>query len=342
MLRENSGFAGYARRLESAVYHGEPLAVNSPPPQVRNVREVLQLPESDSRPIIPSAMSPSTKTTLNTLAAKKRERQKLAVLTCYEYSTARVMQASGIDVILVGDTYAEVCLGHSSTIPVTVDQMITVTEAVRRGAPDVFLLGDMPYLSYQTSPEEAIRNAGRFMAEAGCDAVKVEVDRRLAGTVAAMATATIPVIAHLGLRPQSVHQLGGYKAQGKTAETARAVIEDAKIMEESGAVGLLLEAVPHQVAKLITEATDLPVIGCVSGPHCDGQVLVMHDILGYGAGHPPSNIKQYANLNETLADAFKAYAKDIRGQVFPTEEKSISMSERELTLLSQLIEDRSA
>lgn len=278
------------------------------------------------------------KVTISTLQGLKRERQKFAVLTCYDYSTARLMDDAGVDALLVGDTYGEVCLGHSTTLPVTVDHLVTITAAVRRGAPSVFLIGDMPYLSYQVCHEEAIRNAGRFMADAGCDCVKVEVDRNLAGTVEALATATIPVMAHLGLRPQSIHRFGGYKAQGKTAEVARALIEDARIMEDSGAVALLLEAVPAEVAQIITQATDLPVVGCVAGPSCDGTVVVMHDMLGYGGGHPPRSVKRYANLNEVLLKAFRQYAQDVREGEFPSVTHGISMPDKEFKRLGDLIE----
>ncbi len=282
-------------------------------------------------------MATRTKTTIRTLQSRKRDRQKFSILTCYDYSTACVMDAAGIDAILVGDTYAEVCLGHSTTLPVTVEHLVTVTAAVRRGAPNVFLIGDMPYLSYQVCQVDAIRNAGKFMADAGCDCVKVEVDRRLVDTVIALARVPIPVIAHLGLRPQSIHQIGGYKAQGMTAEAAKTIIEDAKIMEDAGATGLLLEAVPAEVAQIITEATALPVVGCVSGPHCDGQVVVMHDMLGYGGGHPPKSVKRYANLHEILGGAFRAYAQDVGAGEFPTEQNSITMPEAELARLRRIL-----
>lgn len=258
------------------------------------------------------------------------------MLTCYDCSTARVMAEAGVDAILVGDTYGEVCLGHPTTLPVTVDHLITVTSGVRRGAPDVFLVGDMPYLSYQVCHEDAIRNAGRFMAEAGCDCVKVEVDRGLVGTVEALTRATIPVMAHLGLRPQSIHRFGGYKAQGKTAETARMLIQDARMMEDAGAVALLLEAVPSEVAQIITQETNLPVVGCVAGPHCDGTVVVMHDMLGYGVGHPPQSVKLYANLNEILTKAFSQYVEDVREERFPSMSHGISMPEKELQRLREL------
>jgi 3-methyl-2-oxobutanoate hydroxymethyltransferase len=287
-------------------------------------------------------MTTRNKVTIGTLQARKRERQKFAVLTCYDYSTARLMEEAQVDSILVGDTYGEVCLGHATTLPVTVDHLVTITAGVRRGAPTAFLIGDMPYLSSQVCPEDAIRNGGRFMAEAGCDCVKVEVDRRLADTVRAMSRATIPVMAHLGLRPQSIHQLGGYKAQGKTAETAKALVEDARIMEEAGAMALLLEAVPAEVARIVTQRTELPVIGCVSGPHCDGQVVVMHDMLGYGGGHPPRRVKVYANLHDVLTEAFRQYVDDVCGERFPTEAGSIPLAEGERARLCELLGEASS
>jgi len=281
-------------------------------------------------------MASCGKTTLSTLRARKRERRKITMLTCYDFATARLADEAGIDSLLVGDTYAEVCLGHATTLPMTLEHSLTLTEAVRRGAPNAFLVGDMPYLTYQVCREDAIRNAGRYMARAGCDCVKVEVDRRLAPIVEAMASATIPVMAHLGLKPQSIQTVGGYKVQGKTAAGARELIDDAKIMESAGAVALLLEAVPTEVAKIITERTSLPVIGIVSGPHVDGQVLVMHDMLGYGGGHPPRSVKQYARLHDTIVAAFRAYAQDVTSGAFPMLEHSVAMDPAEFETLSRL------
>jgi len=269
------------------------------------------------------------KITIGTLRTRKREHRKITMLTCYDYATALLMEEAGIDSLLVGDTYAEVCLGHPTTLPMTIEHIVTIAEAVRRGAPSAYLVGDMPYLTYQVCPEDAIRNAGLFMAKAGCDCVKVEVDRRLVKTVEAMATATIPVMAHLGLKPQSIQTVGGYKVQGKRAADAMQIIEDAKMMEDAGAIALLLEAVPTEVAAIITESTDLPVIGIVSGPHCDGQVVVQHDMLGYGGGHPPRSVKQYANLHEVLVGAFRAFAKDVVEGGFPTDQHSVAMDPAE-------------
>lgn len=262
------------------------------------------------------------------------------MITCYDYSTARIMEEAGVDSLLVGDTYAEVCLGHSSTLPMKLDHLVTIAEAVRRGAPSVYLVGDMPYLTYQICPQEAIRNAGRFLAEAGCDCVKVEVDRRLVRTVEAMSSATIPVMAHLGLKPQSVHTVGGYKVQGKSAEAAFGLIEDAQMMESAGAIALLLEAVPSEVAKIITERATIPVIGIVAGPHVDGQVVVFHDMVGYGGGHPPRSVKRYAQLHDVMLRAFQEYAEEVAHHAFPAAENSVAMDPAEFQALNRLLGNR--
>ncbi len=283
-------------------------------------------------------MDDDAKVTLLALRRRKQEGVKIAMLTCYDYPTARLMAAAGIDAILVGDTYAEVCLGHRSTLPARMDTMVEITQAVRRGAPNAFLLGDMPYLSYQADCAAAVRNAGRFMAEAGCDAVKVEVDRRLLDTVEALTRATIPVCAHLGLKPQSIHQVGGYRGQGKTAQSAQALIEDARLMVQAGASMLLLEAVPMEVARIITAQSDPPVIGCVAGPHCDGTVVVLHDMLGYSAGHPPKSVKVYANLHDVLHRAFQAYREDVGGGAFPDGRHCPDLPAAELEKLERLLQ----
>lgn len=278
-------------------------------------------------------MAVRAKTTISTLRTRKREGRRISMLTCYDHATALLCEEAELDSLLIGDTYAEVCLGHPTTLPATMDQLVTVAEAVRRGAPSVYLVGDMPFLSYQVSLEEAIRNAGRFLAEAGCDCVKLEVDRHHVPTVEALTAASIPVMAHLGLKPQAIKAIGGYRAQGTTANDARRILEDARMMEEAGAVALLLEAVPKELAAIITGSTALPVIGCVSGPHCDGQVVVLHDILGYSAGHPPPSVKQYLRLHDELVGAFRAYARDVGDGTFPIEERSISMDADELRSL---------
>jgi 3-methyl-2-oxobutanoate hydroxymethyltransferase len=275
---------------------------------------------------------------IGTLQNRKRDGQKISMVTCYDYSTARIMEEAGIDSLLVGDTYAEVCLGHSSTLPMRLDHLVTIAEAVRRGAPNAYIVGDMPYLTYQVCPEEAIRNAGRFLAEAGCDCIKIEVDRRLVQTVKAMSAATIPVMAHLGLKPQSIHTVGSYKVQGKSADAALELVEDAQMMESAGAIALLLEAVPSEVAKIVTVRASIPVIGIVAGPHVDGQVVVFHDMIGYGGGHPPRSVKRYANLHGVMLQAFKDFVSDVTNGVFPAPENSVAMDPRQYEALNKLIE----
>lgn len=271
-------------------------------------------------------MAPREKVTLATLRAKKRAGQKIVVLTAYDYPTAIAEQEAGVDAILVGDSVAQVLLGHDSTLPATMDFMVTLAAAVRRGAPQVYLIGDMPFLSYQVTPADAVRNAGRFLTESGCDAVKVECDARLADTVAAMARASIPVMVHMGLRPQSIHQLGGYRSQGRSADDAQRLLQDARLMEEAGAVALLLEAMPPEPARMITESTELPVIGCGAGPHCDGHVVVLHDMVGLSLGPVPRFVPRYAELLNDLKNAVVRYAADIRSGAYPAAEHCYQMS----------------
>jgi len=265
------------------------------------------------------------KITLTTLMERKRSNQTITVLTAYDYPTARIEEEAGIDCILVGDSAAQVILGYDSTLPITIDFLVTIAAAVRRGAPSCYLIGDMPYLSYQVTPQEAIRNGGRFMAEAGCDSVKIEGDRRMAATVEAMAAATIPVMVHLGLRPQAVHQYGGYRAQGRRAETAQRLIEDARTLEDAGACALLLEAVPAEPARIIAESTEIPVIGCGAGPHCDGHVVVLHDMLGLSVGRLPRFVKQHGNAREGMVDAVRAYVAELSDGTYPGPEHCYRM-----------------
>jgi len=251
------------------------------------------------------------------------------MLTAYDYPTARIEEAAGIDCILVGDSAAQVILGHSSTLPATLDFLVTITAAVRRGAPSVFLIGDMPYLTFNINAEEAIRNAGRFMAEASCDCVKVEGDARLAPTIHAMTAATIPVMVHMGLRPQSVHQSGGYRAQGRDAKSAQRLIDDARRIEDAGACALLLEAVPPEPAQIIAESTELPVIGCGAGGHVDGHVVVLHDMLGVSDGPLPRFVKRYGEVGQAMRDAVERYIADVEARRYPAEEHGYQMQKGE-------------
>ncbi len=278
-------------------------------------------------------MAEREKVTLSTLLAMKRKKRPITMLTAYDYPSAQVEETAGVDCILVGDSAAQVILGYDSTLPITLDFLVTIATAVRKGAPNVFLIGDMPYLSFNVNAEDAIRNAGRFMAESGCDCVKIEGDARMAETVRLMSAATIPVMVHLGLRPQAVHQFGGYRAQGRNAASAQQLIDDAKVMEEAGACALLLEAVPPEPAKIIAESTRLPVIGCGAGPHCDGHVVVLHDMVGMTATRLPRFVKRYAELRDTLRKAVEAYVADIQQGAYPSEEHCYRMDDGEANRL---------
>ncbi len=271
-------------------------------------------------------MAPATRITLATLQARKKAKQPISMLTAYDYPSAQIEDAAGVDCILVGDSAAQVILGHDSTLPISLDFLVTIAAAVRRGAPRCFLIGDMPFLSYQVNVEEGVRNAGRFLVEAGCDCVKIEGDRRFVRTVEAMSAASIPVMVHLGLRPQSVRQLGGYRAQGRDAASALRMIEDAKLLEKAGASAILLEAVPPEPAKIISESTDLPVIGCGAGPYCDGHVIVLHDMLGLTNGTAAKFVKRYADSRTGFAQAISSYVADIGSRVYPAKEHCYEMS----------------
>lgn len=265
-------------------------------------------------------MAPRDKLTLASLQKMKRDGAPISMLTAYDYPSAQILEEAGVECILVGDSAAQVVLGHNSTLQIDVDFLVTLAAAVRRGAPSAYLVGDMPYMSYHVNHEEAIRNAGRFMRDAGCDCVKIEGDRRIAKTIKRMSAATIPVMAHLGLRPQAVHQLGGYRAQGRDADGAQRLIDDARRLEDAGACALLLEAVPPEPAQAIAEATELPVIGCGAGPHCDGHVLVLHDMLGISEGLLPRFVKQYGNVRTDIRNAVDGYLSEVRSGKYPAPE----------------------
>lgn len=278
-------------------------------------------------------MAQRDKLTLATLRNRKKNKTPITMLTAYDYPTAQIEEEAGIDCILVGDSAAQVVLGHGSTLQATMEFMIAITAAVRRGAPTAFLVGDMPYLSFHVNTEEAIRNAGRFMADAGCDCVKIEGDRRIVDTVRALTSATIPVMVHMGLRPQAVHQFGGYRAQGRDAASAQRLIDDARVMEEAGACALLLEAVPPEPAKIIAESTSLPVIGCGAGPHVDGHVVVAHDMLGLTSGPLPKFVKRYGDIRVQVAKAVQSYAQEILDRRYPAAEHCYQMEPGEAAKL---------
>ena len=279
-----------------------------------------------------------SKVTVTTLYEKMAKKQTITMLTCYDFPTAILEDRAGIDIILVGDSMGMTVLGYESTLPVTMDAMILHAKAVRKGAPNAFLIGDMPYMSYQVSISEAIRNAGRFMAEAGCDGVKLEGGRNVVDVVAALTKATIPVMGHIGLTPQSMSQLGGFKAQGRDAVTGKRLIDDAKALEEAGAFSILLEAIPPEVSEVITERANIPIISIGSGPHCHGQLLIVHDMLGFFDQFKPKFVKKYADLNGIMLQAFKEYIKDIEEGTFPGPEHCYSMKKGEAEKLRKLLE----
>lgn len=278
-----------------------------------------------------------SKVTIHTLLEKKNKKQQMSMLTAYDYPMGLLEDKAGIDIVLVGDSLGMTVLGYKSTLPVTMDVMIPHAQAVRRGAPNVYLVGDMPYMSYQVSVEEAVRNAGRFMAEADCDAIKLEGGRNMAHTIKGIVNAGIPVMGHLGITPQSASMLGGFKAQGRDAEGAKEIVDDAKILENAGISLLLLEGIPAQVGKIITEQLSVPVIGIGAGPHCDGQLLIVHDMLGWFEGFTPKFVKKYTNLNETILGILQEYIADVQAGTFPQPEHCYPMKAGEAEKLEKLV-----
>ena len=257
-------------------------------------------------------------TTVLDLRKWKTEGRRFAMLTAYDYTTARLLDEAGIPVLLVGDSAAMVMLGHSTTLPVTLDEMLVLARAVTRGATQALLIGDLPFLSYQASPEEALRSAGRFLKEADMHAVKLEGGADLAPTVSRLASAGIPVMAHVGLTPQSVHAMGGFKIQGRDPVAGARIREDARAMEEAGAFAVVLEGIPSDLAGDITTSLRIPTIGIGAGPECDGQVLVVHDLLGLTTGRKPKFVKEYAQLGEQVVEAARRYAAEVEAGEFPT------------------------
>ncbi|MBC7876307.1 MAG: 3-methyl-2-oxobutanoate hydroxymethyltransferase [Anaerolineales bacterium] len=269
------------------------------------------------------------KVTTLTFRQKKERGEPITMLTAYDYPTAMAMDQAGIDCILVGDSLGMVVLGYENTLPVTMDEMLHHARAVARGAKSSLLIGDMPFMSYQVSTEEAVRNAGRFLQNGGMDAVKLEGGRERVDAVRAIVGAGIPVMGHLGLTPQSVHQLGGFRAQGKTASAAKRLLEDAKILEEAGVFSLVLEAVPSRLAEFISKEISIPTIGIGAGAGCDGQVLVTHDLLGLFERFTPKFVKQYVNFHAEMHKAFTDYIDDVESKRFPAQEHTVEMSDDE-------------
>lgn len=268
--------------------------------------------------------------TISDFLRMKKDGEKIVMLTAYDYPSARLAQEAGVDVILVGDSLGMVVLGYDSTVPVTMADMVHHSRAARRGAKDTFMLTDMPFLSYQISPAQAMENAARLVQEGGCEGVKVEGGEEISAQVRALTGAGIPVCAHIGLTPQSATALSGYKVQGRTAEAARKLVRDAQALEEAGAFMIVLECIPAQVAELIGRKLSIPTIGIGGGAQCDGQVLVFHDTLGLFERFVPKFVKQYETLGAKARQALGEYASEVRSGAFPDAAHSFSMNEEQL------------
>ena len=281
----------------------------------------------------------ATKKSVLDFQKMKKDGVKLTWLTSYDYPTAMFAEKAGVEMLLVGDSMGMCVYGYSAgTLPVTMDQCIVHTEAVRRGAPNTFVIGDMPFLSYQTTPAEAVKNAGRFYKEAGVDAIKLEGGRRIIDMIKSIVNAGMVVCGHIGLTPQSSGQIGGFKAQGLTAESAHELIKDARVIQEAGAALLLLEAVPPEVGQFIAKDLKIPVYGIGAGPHVDGQLLIVSDMLGIFQAFTPKFVKKYANLAEQIIKAMEDYAKEVKESKFPEEKHCYRMIEGEFGKMLKILE----
>jgi len=274
----------------------------------------------------------STKVSILDLQRKKEEGQPISMLTAYDYPGALLADEAGIDLILVGDSLAMTVLGHPNTVSVTVDEMLHHCKAVARGTKRAFTVGDMPFMSYQVERSEAVRNAGRFLKEGNMDSIKLEGGREVADTVRAIVAAGIPVMGHIGLTPQSATKLGGFKVQGKSAEAARRLLEDALLLEEAGCYAIVLEAIPAAVGRVVSQKLTIPTIGIGAGPDCDGQVLVFHDILGLFDRFTPRFVKRYADLRQPILEALQSYRREVEAREFPTPAHSFTIDEAEMQL----------
>jgi len=265
--------------------------------------------------------------TINQIKEMKQKGEKITMLTAYDYSTAKIVDEAGIPLILVGDSLGMVVLGYESTIPVTMDEMLHHTKAVVRGTQQAMVIGDMPFMTYHVSVDDALRNAARFIQEGGAQAVKLEGGVTVAEKVRRVVECGIPVMGHIGLTPQSIHQFGGYKIQGRTPEAAIRMVEDARALEEAGAFSIVLETVPAPLAALITQKIGIPTIGIGAGIGCDGQVQVINDVLGSFADFVPKHAKQYAKLSDIIRAAVTEYYSEVKAGSFPTDKQSFSMDE---------------
>jgi 3-methyl-2-oxobutanoate hydroxymethyltransferase len=295
-----------------------------------------------STTIASSTVAPKTqkKVTTQDFRVKKQGGQRITMLTAYDYATALALDQAGIDSILVGDSLGMVVLGYENTLPVTMEDMLHHCKAVSRGARRAFLVGDMPFMSYQVSVGKAVENAGRFLQEAGMDAVKLEGGRERLDAVRAIISTGIPVMGHLGLTPQSVHQLGGFRPQGRSALAGKRLLEDALLLQEAGCFGIVLESVPARLADLISKRLQIPTIGIGAGAACDGQVLVTHDLLGLFDRFTPKFVKKYTDLRRETLQAFSTYIDEVNRGIFPAEEHTVEMPDDEWVTLLFELEDK--
>ncbi|HLE28448.1 MAG TPA: 3-methyl-2-oxobutanoate hydroxymethyltransferase [Anaerolineales bacterium] len=278
------------------------------------------------------------KITLPDLMKKMADGAPITFITCYDYAMAYLVEQAQVDMVLVGDSLGMTMLGYEGTLPVTMDDMIRHSQAVRRGSPTSWLIGDMPYMSYQPSVETAIRNAGRFMAEASCDAVKMEGGAEMADRMAGIAKSGIPVMGHLGLTPQSASALGGFRVQGKDAARAKKIIDDAKALEEAGAFSILLEMVPDRVCEIVTERAGVPIISLGSGPYAHGQLLIFHDMFGLYPRFKPKMAKVYGDAGEVILNGLKQYVVEVTSRQFPQPENWFGIKDEALAELKELLE----
>lgn len=285
-------------------------------------------------------MSERKKITLPILMHKMAEGVPITMITCYDYSMAYLVEQAGVDIVLVGDSLGMTLLGFEGTLPVTMYDMLRHTQAVRRGSSTSWLIGDMPYMSYQPSVQTAIRNAGRFMAEASCDAVKLEGGVEMADRVEGIARSGIPVMGHLGLTPQSASALGGFRVQGKDAMRARKIVDDARALEEAGAFSILLEMVPDRVCQIITERAGIPIISLGSGPYAHGQLLIFHDMFGLYPRFKPKMAKVYGNAGEVILNGLKQYVAEVTGRQFPQPENWFGIEDHQLEELEHMLNGR--
>jgi len=273
------------------------------------------------------------KCSINTIQQFKKDKKKFATLTAYDYTSAKLVDATGIPLILVGDSASMVMYGYDTTIPVTVEEMVFVVSAVSKGAKNALVVADMPFMSYQTSIKEALKNAGIFIKKAGAAAIKLEGGIEVSDTIKSIVSIGIPVMAHIGLTPQSFHQMSGYKIQGKSQQTAKKIISDAKAVEKAGAFAVVLEGIPSELSEKITKEISIPTIGIGAGPHCDGQIQVFHDILGLFDTFVPKHAKQFANIADIISKTIINYKNDVCAEKFPSENNYVSIDKKILEKL---------